>query len=841
MSVLFKTAVRDLTRHPGQALLAMVGVALGVALGVSVDLANQSVFQAFERAATSVEASATHELTAGSEGVPTVWLARLDGTPGVRKAVPIVELIATEGDPNGPPVRILGIDPLAAEVFAGNSGSEPLLPLGLERFLSQPVAFVSETFAQQRQLAVGESLRVVAAGRAVRLEVGGLFTALNAASSGAFTDTVLVDIATGQELLGRPDRVSRIELELEEGTEAQLAAQLPPDLVLQSRGERVAELDRMTRAFRLNLQALSWLALLCGLFLLFQALHLTAVRRREELARLRALGATQRQLLVAGWLQVAGLGTLGTGLGLLVGIGLAQGMTRLVLGTVRDLYFEVAVGGPVVEFPALFRGGLAGLLGAALAAALPIWQAARTDPRLALARIGLEGTVRRWLPWGAILGLIGLGIGLVLIHLPQIGLGLTFLGLFFFLLGSAAVLPWILARTSRQLAQLETLPVVWKATARAVAAGLSRTGPAVVALALAGSVGIAVVVSIESLRQEVVAWLGEILPGDLYVSPPARPGMEALAQVPAELTNALAELAGISSVEQLRIVHLARPGKLSIRLLGVRADSPNLRAQRLVAGRLEDALPAFRIGKGVIVSEPLARREGLGVGSRWSLPLAGAWTEFEVVAVHADFATDQGAVLLDLGALERALGPGAPSAVAIFAVPGQGGRQALLKAQDLARSAGMIVQTSRQLREESLRLFDRTFRVAHTLRWLTLLVAALGVASGLAALELERGRELAILVAVGIGPQARQRFVFLEAMWIGGVSVAASVPLGALLAYGLLEGINRKSFGWTVSLSLEGGPILVTGVATLLAAAIAAWLPAWQAARLDPVSHLRAE
>jgi putative ABC transport system permease protein len=362
-----------------------------------------------------------------------------------------------------------------------------------------------------------------------------------------------------------------------------------------------------------------------------------------------------------------------------------------------------------------------------------------------------------------------------------------------------------------------------------------------VALALACSVGIAVIVSIESLRKEVVSWLEEILPGDLYLSPPARPGMEAWAKVPPELVEAVEKLPGVQQVEPLRLAQLARPGKPSVRLLGVRADSPNLKAQRLVSGQLETALPRFREGRGVIVSEPLAQREDLEVGARWRLPLPQGWTEFEVVAIHADFATDQGAVLLDLNAFERAFGPGPPSALAVFIEKGEAGKHAQLLVRSLAQAHGMLVQSNRELRAESLRLFDKTFQVAHALRYLTLLVAVLGVASGLIALELERGQELATLVALGITPRARQGFVLLEAIWIGTVAVAASVPLGIFLAYGLLEGINRKSFGWTVTLSPDWSLILLSCLTTLFAATAASWWPARRAARFDPVPYLRFE
>lgn len=842
MRLLLRAARRDFERHPTQALLALLGVALGVALGVSVDLANQTALSAFEQSAASLQPQATHELVGGSEGIPVDWIDRLERFPGVRSANPVVELVGTVADPRGEPVRLVGFDPLRARgFFAGlEPASRPEDPSLLERFLTQPAALAPAELAKRLGFRPGESLRLVVAGRNAELPILGTWAARSDPSR-PLTATLLVDVATAQELWNRPDRVSRIELELEPGFDLELARELPFGLVLHRPADRAATLDRMTSAFRTNLRALSWLALVCGLFLLFQALHLTAVRRREELARFRALGATRRQLLLSGWIEIVALGSAGTGLGLALGWLLAQGLTRLVLRTIQDLYFTVAVGPPALEPEPLLRGVLAGLIGTAAAAALPTFQAAETDPRLALSRIGLEQMAAHWAPRAGGVGIALAAAGLGLVVAPGAGLGLTFAGLFGLLVGVGALVPWGFTVISRGLARLGGLPVWLRSTLRGVAASLSRTGPAAAALALASAVGVSVAVSIASLRSEVTGWLGQILPGDLYLSPPARPGSEALAAVRGALVEELSALAGVARVEPIRIVQLDRQGQVPLRLLGVGADSPNLRAQRLRAGSFETALAPFRAGRGVIVSEPLARREGLRLGQLWELPLPAGRRQFEVVGIHADFASDQGAVLLERTALEESFGAGPPSALAVFLSPGEDGRRAGLEVGRQAREAGLIVQTNRELRQESLRIFDRTFEVAATLRWLTLLVAALGVASGLAALELERGRELATLFALGVGPRGLRRLVLLEGAWLGLFSAVAALPAGALLAYGLLEGINRKSFGWTVPLELPAGPLWVSFASTLLAALVASLAPARAVSRMDAVPYLRAE
>ena len=147
---------------------------------------------------------------------------------------------------------------------------------------------------------------------------------------------------------------------------------------------RTETAEQMTRAFRINLQALSLLALLCGAFLIYNTMTFAVVQRRPLVATLRALGATRRQILWSILREAALIGTVGVALGELAGFALGRGLVQQVSRTINDLYFVVTVRQVSIEMGTLAKGALMGL-GATLGAALaPSWEASTTAPREAL-------------------------------------------------------------------------------------------------------------------------------------------------------------------------------------------------------------------------------------------------------------------------------------------------------------------------------------------------------------------------------------------------------------------------------------------------------------------------
>jgi putative ABC transport system permease protein len=165
----------------------------------------------------------------------------------------------------------------------------------------------------------------------------------------------------------------------------------------------------MTSAFRINLTALSLLALVVGIFLIYNAMTFSVIQRRWLFGTLRSIGYTREQIFGMVLGEAALVGVLGSGLGLILGILLGQGAVQMVTQTINDLYFVVSVRGVQIPTPSLAKGALAGLFASVLAAAPPAWEAASVPPRSLRRAEAKPGDSQRRRGW-AYFSLIGAGI-----------------------------------------------------------------------------------------------------------------------------------------------------------------------------------------------------------------------------------------------------------------------------------------------------------------------------------------------------------------------------------------------------------------------------------------------
>ncbi|HMB51759.1 MAG TPA: ABC transporter permease, partial [Thermoanaerobaculia bacterium] len=158
-----------------------------------------------------------------------------------------------------------------------------------------------------------------------------------------------------------------------------------------------------------------------------------------------------------------------------------------------------------------------------------------------------------------------------------------------------------------------------------------------------------------------------------------------------------------------------------------------------------------------------------------------------------------------------------------------------------ASERALVIQSSGELTDASLAVFDRTFLITGVLRLLVGVVAFIGVASALAALQLERGRELGVLRANGLTPRQVWRLVTSETALMGAAAGLLSLPIGLLMAWVMVYVINRRSFGWSLGMSVDPA---ILGEAILLAlgaALLAGIYPAWKMSRTSPARALRQE
>jgi putative ABC transport system permease protein len=828
-SRLLRLLINAHRRAPGQLLLMLLGLSLSVAVVVAIDLAVDSARGAFLESRRTLSGAATHRISADGGQVPRALLAELR-RQGLHRSAPVIERELLHAD-SGARLRLLGIDPISEASlrpwFAGspsssNTGIDPGALIGRE-----DVALLLQPLADRLDLSAGDPIRLSVDGRPVELR---LLAPLPASQLPAQGDWVMVDLAAAQRVLGI-DGYSHIDLRLDEAQALSVSSTLPLGLRLSATAEQDQQLAAMSGAFEINLKALSLLALLVGVFVVFQTLSFLALQRQRLIGLLRALGASHRELgaLLLG--EAALVGVLAAVLGIGLGIGLGQTLLGGLARSYGELFYRVDAAALSLDPLLLGKAATLAVAGALVAVLLPLRDALGVPVLQAMGRVSgaREGTEDRLR--ALLLPSIALfSFGLALIALGPDGLMWGFAGLFACLIAGLGLIPWAARHALSMLERLMvSAPVRWRWVIAGTRRTLGRTGIALAALSLAIATVIGMSSMIHSFREALSAWIDRSLQAQVYLSAGGRSGL------PAGLVEAASKLPGVDALGlSRRSQRLAESGPLEV--VGMQLPAAGRRGFDLIAGDVSDLWPRFEAG-AALVSEPLAQRLSLRVGDTLSLPTADGEHALRVAAIYRDYSSPQGVVTLALPQYRRLFNDTTVGALALYAPAAEAARlkselEALIESR-AAEVPGLSVYTAAEIRSASLEIFARTFAITDVLRLLAGVIAVVAVLGALSALAIERARELALLRALGLTAAELGRLQRVQGGVLGLIAGLCALPLGLGLAVLLIEVINRRSFGWSMQLSLPWGQIATAIAVSTLAALLAA---AWPARRGRNVS-----
>lgn len=813
--------------HRWQGLLALSGIALGVAVVLAVDLANSGARAAFELSAQQLQGKATHRLTVPGDSLPDEVYISLKRAPGAPPMAPVVSAwVEVEGSMGR--YRLVGFDLFAEAPFRRQLDDVSAGAGFMSDWLTQADSLVlGAATARALDVAAGDRLHIVYRGRPATLNLLGIGKQQGRVSD----DLLLVDIATAKSILDMHGRLSHVDLILDAAGEQWIRQRIPAGVQLQTVAEQAQGVKRLSAAFELNLTAMSLLAMLVGMFLIFNAMTFSMVQRRNLFGRLRTLGVMPRELFGLILLEAAIIAVLGTLLGLLLGVWLGRGLTRLVAATVSELYYNVSVTAVQLDWTALLVAAGLGVMATLLATLVPAWRAARTPPLTTLSRAALEQATHRGIHLWGLLGLLLLVAGLLLALVLPGGVIMSFAGLFALVLGAAMMTP-LLIRILHRLLSHAGLPGIWRMGVRDLDRHLSRLGIAVAALMVALSASVGVGVMVESMRASVNTWLSDLLRADLYV---AAEGFSEGATLSDTVVADISRLDSVAMLSRYRERTLPLAGR-RVELIGAHLAVPSRRGFALLSGAAS-AWKTFDEG-ALLVSEPLAYHLGLAPGSALMLPTPAGPQSVQVAAVFRDYASEHGRLFLDESVYRHYWPDQQVSTLALFARHGD--VQSLRReVSGLAAAANIVLTPAGAILEESMAVFDRTFRVTEVLRLVSLLVAFIGVLSALMALQLERAKEYAVLRALGLARGQIAGLIGGESLLMGLLAGCVAIPTGLLMAWVLIQSVQRRAFGWTMPFSVDVGLLLQTLLVGLLAAGLAAIYPAWRSAHRDPAPQLR--
>ncbi len=819
-----------LAQHRGRLAVSVLAIALGVALGYAVQLINAVALAEFSQAVRALAGEADLEIRGPRAGFDEQLYPRLARLPQVAAASPVLE-VETQLPGRQESLRVLGVDAFrAAEVqpaLIGNASADRL------DLLRPDALFLSPAAADSLGVGVGDRLAVQVGLGTVSLRVAGLLRGAGRERLG------VMDIAAAQLALGRIGRISRLDLRLRPGTDAdalqvRLQSELPPGLVVERPQSELQRNASLSRAYRVNLNVLALVALFTGGFLVFSAQALSVVRRRAQLALLRVLGVTRgglvRLLLAEGVL----IGAAGAAIGLAAGYLLAAAVLArfgadLGAGQFRGLHPDLHAE-PWASALFFALGVLAAAAGS-LAVAL---EAARAAPAQAL-KAGDEQAAfaRLRLAWpGITLMLLG---GLCTAAGPVGGIPLFgYIAIGLMLVGTLALMPRV------AIAVFGLLPRPRAAGARLALAQLQgapgQAAGSLAAIVASFSLMVAMAIMVASFRVSLDAWLDQVLPADLYL----RTGLRGdTAYLGPQDEARIAQLPGVRRAEFLRFQQLLlAPGKPRVALLArsLPPDDPGGRLPLVGEARL----PRPGEPPPLWASEAMVDVYGYAVGQVVELPLAGRFERFTVAGIWRDYARQHGSVIVERELYAALTGDRDSNDAALYLAPGASPAaiEQTLRAT-LPGGDHLEFGAPGTIRARSLNVFDRTFAVTYALEAVAVLIGLFGLSSSFGALVLARSREFGMLRHVGMTRRQIGAMLAAEGALVSALGLALGLALGWVISLVLIHVVNRQSFHWSMELHPPWGLLCLLAAALLLLATLTALASGRRALGVDVVRAVR--
>jgi putative ABC transport system permease protein len=582
------------------------------------------------------------------------------------------------------------------------------------------------------------------------------------------------------------------------------------------------------------------------MFIIYNTMLTSMLRRRRELGIMRAVGATRGTMVALFLSEAAVLGLFGVIAGLPIGVGLARLALDQVRASVTSLYVLTVVDTVKIDPMTLVIGGALGILTSLLSALPPAIEASRAHPRETFSVQSLEAKVSISYPRIVAASLLMLVAAYVASlqgeawHNPLLGFASAGL----LLVGTALLVPVFVRVSNRLFGGLvkRAFGVEGELANAYLLQSLGRASTAIAALMTAIAMLIGVSTMIGSFRRTMEFWMEQTISADLYMTISGnRLSAANQSPMPDEIIRFVDSLPGAERVDALKRIRIGYGG----RTIAVGGARLNMQAEdaslTFKEGSWEKTMPALDTG-AVVASESFGLRFGKRVGDTIVLTTPTGPQAVTIAGIYYDYTSDAGTIIMKKPFYARIFNDSTANNVAIYLRDPSTMEQTRQAIESrFGGKYSLLIYSNRSLREEAFRVFDQTFAITYALQMVAIIVAAIGVANTLAAIVVERSREIGIMKAIGATAAQVRKMTLVQAGLIGLASQILGIVAGIALSAILIYVINRVSFGWTIQFHISG-EIMVTSTLLVMATAfIAGIAPANAAARKQVADVMRGE
>jgi len=693
---------------------------------------------------------------------------------------------------------------------------------------------INKAAADQGNFAVGDTATVLVHAGPQRLRIVGIVK-FGTADSIASGNGVLFTQAAAQHLMAEPGRFDDIGVVADQGVSQEqlrdrLAAALPGADVVTGKA-MVAENDRTikkaVKGLNQGLLAFALISLFVGSFIIYNTFSILVAQRGKEMALLRAIGASRRQVLASVLLEAIVVGLIAALLGVAAGVGVAIGLRALLSG----FGLEIPTGSIVLAPRTVLVSLLTGVLVSAASAVLPARKAAKAPPIAAMRDLAHDssGRSRRRVVIGAAVtgaGVTTLSLGLLLDPKRTLLVGLGAAAIFI----GVAVLGPVLARPASRFlgAPLPALNGMPGTLARENAVrNPKRTSATAAALMIGVSLVAFITIFGSSTKKALTADIDKTFTSDFLID------TGSFAALSPELAKRLARLPEVEAASGVR-GNMAEIDGATADLVAVDpASYGRINDLGITQGHLEDLDT-----DGIAVLDTVARAKGWSVGEDVRVRFAETGEQrLTVAAIFSDTKQVGSSYLLGLPAYDANFTDRLDNRVLVKLAEGvsPGGARAALE-QVTADYPTARLQDRAEYKQAQSAELDKELGLLYVLLALAILIALLGIANTLALSVFERTRELGLLRAIGMARRQVRAMVRWESVIIALFGTCLGLVIGLFFSWAMVTAVPDQA-----TLTVPVGQLAAGTVIAAIAGVLAAIGPARRAARLDVLAAIATE
>ena len=845
---MFRTTLKNLAARKLRLLTTSIAVLLGVAFMAGTLVLTDTIGKTFDSLFADVnsgtsafvrgETAFTSELGDQRDRLDVSLVQTVSAVDGVKHAEGSIEAYAQLVDKNG---KVIGDPKMGAPTFGGIwLTDDKLNPFDIadgRAPQSSTEVVIDKGSAKKGNFVLGDSVKVLTKSGPQTETIVGIAT-FGGEDSPAGVSYTLFTPDAAQSFLTEPGKVDSIKVVAVDGVSDReiadrIAKVVPAHTQVLTGAEITAEEQKAVKEgisfFSIFLLTFAMIALFVGSFIIYNSFSILVAQRSKEMALMRAIGASRRQVLGSVLFEAVVVGLIASLAGLVAGVGVASGLKALL----NAVGLDIPDGGIVLKPNTVIISIVAGLGVSVVSAVFPARKAAKVPPIAAMRDVALDtsGSSRRRLVIGSAIGALGaftMGAGLF----GGAGVGPVALGAPLVFVGVAVLGPVIARPISRLLGW--PLPRVKGMAGTLARENAMRNPKRTSATAAALMIGVALVSFITilaaSTKASVSQGVDKRFTGDFVVDS----GTFGFGGFSPAMADELAAVPQLDAVSPGRLVPAQVNGTEALLSSGDPVAMQKITNFGITAGSFND-LGATQIA----VLKDTATTNGWKVGD--TVPVRFAQTgeqQFTVAAIFTETDIAQ-EYFIGLAAYDANVADHFDAKVYITldeGVSADEGRAAITKVTDSYPQAQ--IQDSAEFKVAQTSEIDMMLNLIYALLGLAVFIALLGIANTLALSIFERTRELGLLRAVGMTRRQLRATVRYESVIIALLGTTLGLAIGVVFGWALVTALSGKGLS---TFAIPYSQLMVVALIAAIAGVGAAILPARRASRLNVLEAIISE